>query len=671
MAILLGVDTGGTYTDAVLLADEERVLASAKALTTRDDLAIGIGKAVAAVLAESGVSPGDIAMASLSTTLATNALVEGQGGRVALVAIGFSEADLGRQGLSDALRGDPVIRIAGGHSHAGQPVAPLDVAALSAALVELGDTVSGFAVAAQFATRNPGHEIEARDLIQASSGRPVSCSHDLSARLNGPKRAMTAVLNARLIGMIDHLIDAAEGRLHDLGIDAPLMVVRGDGALVSAAMARLKPIETILSGPAASLVGARWLTGQKDALVSDIGGTTTDVGLLRNGRPEIDPQGASVGGFRTMVEAVAMRTTGLGGDSEVRMIATGLEGALDLGPRRVMPVSLCAVDWPDLVHASLDRQLSSDRSGEFDGRFAMAMRGRDRIAAGLPAREEKLLAQLAGGAVEMSSVAASRMDHAALERLVARGLVMLAGVTPSDAAHVLNRQTGWDRAAADKALALLARQKTGAGKALAASASELAGMIIDRLVYQTSEAILTAALAEDDGDFGGLPAEDLACHPLMLAGLNRHRGLVALEARLNLPVVGLGASAPTYYAAVGERLGTEMILPDHAGVANALGAVVGRVTIRLEGSVTMPSAGRFRVHCEAGPQDFPDEAGALAALEADLSARAEAAAREAGAESVRVTAEREVRRSKVEGKEMFVEALIRVSASGRPRFATG
>lgn len=670
MAILLGVDTGGTYTDAVLLEDEDKVLASAKALTTRDDLAIGIGQAVAAVLAESDVSPGDIAMASLSTTLATNALVEGQGGRVALVAIGFSEADLGRHGLSEALRGDPVIRIAGGHGHDGHPVVPLDIAALSAALAELGNTVSAFAVAAQFATRNPGHEVEARDLIQGTSGRPVSCSHDLSAKLNGPKRAMTAVLNARLIGMIDHLIDAAEGRLAELGIDAPLMVVRGDGALVSAAMARRKPIETILSGPAASLVGARWLTGQKDALVSDIGGTTTDVGLLRNGRPEIDPQGARVGSFRTMVEAVAMRTSGLGGDSEAVMLSAGLDGVLKLGPRRVMPVSLIAMDWPDLVHASLDRQLARDLSGEFDGRFALALRGRDRIAAGLSQREEKLLARLADGAAEMSSLAASRMDHAALERLVSRGLVMLAGVTPTDAAHALGRQTGWDKAAADKALALLARQKTGAGRALAASAQDLAEMIIAQLVDQTAEVVLTAALAEDGNDFGGLAVEDLACHPLMLAGLNQHRGLVALEARLNLPVIGLGASAPTYYAAVGERLGTDMILPEHAGVANALGAVVGRVTIRREGSVTVPSAGRFRVYFEAGPQDFPNEADALTALEADLSDRAEAAAREAGAEGVRITASREVRRSKVEGKEMFVEAVIRVSASGRPRFAS-
>lgn len=114
MAVLLGVDTGGTFTDAVLLRDETEVIASAKSLTTRADLAEGIGKAVAAVLAASQVKPEEIAMASLSTTLATNALVEGQGGRVALVYIGFRPGDLIRHGLSEVLAGDPAIELPGG-----------------------------------------------------------------------------------------------------------------------------------------------------------------------------------------------------------------------------------------------------------------------------------------------------------------------------------------------------------------------------------------------------------------------------------------------------------------------------------------------------------------------------------------------------------------------------
>ncbi|HSG57352.1 MAG TPA: hydantoinase/oxoprolinase family protein, partial [Paracoccaceae bacterium] len=378
MAILLGVDTGGTYTDAVLVEDDARVIASAKALTTKGDLSVGIGNAVDAVLRDAGLAGEVIAMVSLSTTLATNALVEGQGRRIALVFIGFSERDIGRQGLEETLRGDPVIVLAGGHSHSGAEAAPLDLEGLRAGLAEHGGHVSGFAVAGQFATRNPAHEVAARDMIREVTHKPVSCSHELSAKLGGPKRAMTAVLNARLIGMIDHLISASEDLIRSRGINAPLMVVRGDGALISAEQARERPIETILSGPAASIVGARWLTGEDNALVSDIGGTTTDVALLRDGKPLIDPDGAKVGQYRTMVEAVAMRTAGLGGDSEVHLAQEGLAGRLTLGPRRVLPISLLAVDWPDLVHRSLEKSLQSNTCGALDGRFVLATVGPER-----------------------------------------------------------------------------------------------------------------------------------------------------------------------------------------------------------------------------------------------------------------------------------------------------
>ena len=137
MTVLLGVDTGGTYTDAVLVEDDETVLASAKSLTTRNDLAQGIGASVAVVVERAGIDPASIAMAALSTTLATNALVEGHGGRVALVYIGFNKKDLATHGLTDALAGDPSIVLDGGHTHAGAGAAPLDCAALSVWIASL------------------------------------------------------------------------------------------------------------------------------------------------------------------------------------------------------------------------------------------------------------------------------------------------------------------------------------------------------------------------------------------------------------------------------------------------------------------------------------------------------------------------------------------------------
>lgn len=665
MPVLLGVDTGGTYTDAVLLRDEEQVIASSKALTTRQDLSLGIGEAIKAVLNQGAVAPHEIALASLSTTLATNALVEGQGGRIGLVYIGFRESDLGTQGLAEALAGDPSIVLTGGHNHAGSEKTAFDETGLLAWL-DSDIEVSAYAVASQFATRNPAHELRAAELIRDKIDKPVSCSHHLSAKLNGPKRALTAVLNSRLIGMISRLIEKMDETLNHLGIEAPLMVVRGDGALISAEQAKERPIETILSGPAASIVGAQWLTNMYNALVSDIGGTTTDVAVLRNGQPTIDPYGARVGPWRTMVEAVAMRTTGLGGDSEVHVQDDGLTGGIVLGPRRVVPISLIASEDSERVHAVLDDQLRNETPGEYDAQFVRLVPGAE--TSGLAQKDAVLLERLDERPQSVGAVLKNRLESSALRRLVNRGVVQLAGVTPSDACHVLGELDTWDQAAALKAMTLVGRKRTGSGNQLCPDSKNMALMIYDRLVEQTILALLETAFAEEDFEFG-VPTDVLARHVLMQRGLDQHKGLVRLDAGLNVPVVGLGASAATYYPNVGKRLGCEMTLPEHAGVANAIGAVVGRVTIRRNGTVTSPSEGRFRVHLDTGPVDFLDSEAAMSRMEQFLETSARQQAEDAGAVDLQVQRTRNVQVAEAEAREMFLEAEITVEVVGRPRIA--
>ncbi|MDA9207788.1 hydantoinase/oxoprolinase family protein [Octadecabacter sp.] len=662
MAFLLGIDTGGTYTDAVVLDDaSDKVIATAKSLTTRPDLAVGIGAAVDAVLTECSISVADIAMVSLSTTLATNALVEGQGGRVGLVFIGFDEAELTRADLSEALGDDPVIFVSGGHGHSGAEVEPLDFGAISAG-IESFSGVSGVAIASKFATRNPAHEIQARDKIRAELPVPVTCSHELSQALGGPKRALTAVLNARLIGMIDRLIAATEDHLLRRGISARLMVVRGDGALVSAELARERPIETILSGPAASIAGAQWLTGAQNALVSDIGGTTTDVCVLRDGRPQIDEQGAKVGRYRTMVEAVAMRTFGLGGDSAVT-VSDGLDGDLVLGPWRVMPVSLLAANHPDVVHEALDGALSLETPSEDATKFVVPQWAAK--PAGLDPREAAVAERLEAGPLQWSNAVTSRVEIPALTRLVQRGLVLMVGVTPSDASHVLGRLTDWDGDAATKALTLMAKRRTGSGNRLAPDAKELALAVIDQLTKQTIWALLETGFAEE----GWADPAALARHPLVAAGLSDRDGIVRFGAGLNMPVIGLGASAQSYYGVVGEHLKCETILPKEGGVANAIGAVVGQVSIHADGSVTSAGEGAFRAHLPEGPQQFNDKNSAIEALRVALTDQAIEGALRAGVEDARITESLDLQEAQIEARVMFVEASMRITARGRPRIA--
>jgi N-methylhydantoinase A/oxoprolinase/acetone carboxylase beta subunit len=665
--VFLGIDTGGTYTDAVLWTPAGgaagRLIAKAKALTTRHDLAIGISGAVDAVLAGSGIGPGAIRLVSMSTTLATNALVEGQGNRAALVMIGFGDDDLARDGLAAALGADPLVRLAGGHDVHGNE-RPLDLAPLHAALPALGASVAGFAVCGYFAVRNPAHELAAAELIRNGTCLPVTMSHELSARLGGPRRALTTLLNARLVGLIDRLIAATEGYLDARGIAAPLMVVRGDGALVSAAFARGRPIETILSGPAASLVGARHLTGLADAFVSDIGGTTTDVAVLSGGRPRLDPEGATVGGHRTMVEAVAMRTFGLGGDSEIALAEAGLEAALKLGPRRLVPLSLAAHLHGEPVRAALERQLAGTGSGRLDGRLVLRTGMPERFAAGLTDAEARLYAAVSDVPQPVDRLVTSTAQQAVLARLAARGLVAPVGFTPSDAAHVLGRQSNWDAEAARLGALLLARRRDGRGLPIAESAEALSERVLAALTRRSAEAIFETALAED-----GLPGGEMVAHVLAQRALDGRHGTARLSLTLDRPVIGLGASAPLHYARLGDRVGSEVVVPGDADVANALGAVVGQVRVTAEATVARPSLDLYRVSAGTYVADFRDEAQAMEA--ARLQARGLAAHRaaEAGADDPQLELDEDISAATVEGQRTFVEARVVATAYGRPRIA--
>ncbi len=659
--ISLGIDTGGTYTDAALFSDARGVIAKAKALTTRHDLSEGIAGAANAALAAAQIDSREIRLVSLSTTLATNALVEGQGQRVALVMIGFGQDDLARDGLGEAAKAGPVIFLPGGHDVHGRET-PLEMDKLQEALPQLAQEVSAFAVAGYFAVRNPAHEQRVRDLILRETGLPVTCSHELSSKLGGPRRALTTLLNARLVGMIGRLVGACEAYLVSREIPAPLMVVRGDGALISASEARMRPIETILSGPAASLAGAQFLSGLDSAVVSDIGGTTTDVAILEKGRPKLDPDGAMVGGHRTMVEAVAMRTYGLGGDSEVRIDLAGLLARIELGPRRVLPLSLIGHRFPDIVIPALEKQVGSVHAQRHEGLFAIRTGLPDSMAAGLSAQESALYARITEQPQPLTQLLTTAPQKSALDRLAARGLAHICGITPSDALHVLGRQGQWNAAAARLGLDLAARQKGGNGKPIAADADDLATRIVQRLTRQSSHAILEACLTED-GETGIEPTKSRA----IARALDRQPGVVRFSLGLDRPLIGLGASAPVYYPAIAKELSTPAVIPDHADVANAIGAVVGQIRETATVFVTSPEEGIFLLNGSGETLRFVSETEALEAARTRAVEHARSLAARSGLAEPHVELTEESDAAEIEGKRKLVEARVRAVASGRPR----
>ena len=665
MSIVIGLDTGGTYTDAALFdVDQSVVRTTGKALTTREDLSIGLGVAIAKVLAAYDGTPNDIQLMSLSTTLATNAVVEGVGGRVGLFMIGFDDGVLERADLSRALGQDPVHFIAGGHKPDGGIQAPLDIAALSTAATALKSEVSAFAVAGHFATRNPLHETEARDILRNVTGLPVTCSHELSSSLGGPRRALTAVLNARLINLLDRLITATQTIMAQHGLACPLMVVKGDGSLLRADFARSRPVETVLSGPTASLSGAAFLAGSKSALVADIGGTTTDIAFLQNGTPRLKKDGAFVGGWQTMVEAAEIRTCGLGGDSEVTPLLRSRLGGLTLGPRRAMPLSLLALKWPQ-IKDHLKAQLALAIPMVTDARFVFPI-----MPDGVPqwlTRSEIRLAEkaIACGPVQIADIAATQLALGAVDRLISLGLLGLCSFTPTDAAHVTSKFNEFDRDAAVLGAKLLARQRNGSGENIANTPYLLAEMTLAELYRRSALALMDAAFAHEDGSEAAI-----SCNPILSHSFGPQKpadSLISVGMTLNTELVALGASATTHYPPIADVIGAKLTVPNHADVAGAIGAAVGLVRQRVMISITQPVEAKFRVHLPDGPVDKLSLDDALSLARITAKQLANDRARHAGAQTVNVHLEEDIKLVPIASNtNLFMEALIFATAEGSP-----
>ncbi len=665
----LGIDTGGTFTDAVLCREDGAVFRTAKSLTTKHDLTIGIGKAIAAIMEPEGEEavPADaIRLVSISTTLATNAVVESHGQPVCLIMIGETETALDRGGLRQALGSDPAVFIAGGHGSTGDESTPLDMPAVEAALEKYAGKVSAFAVSAHFGSRNPAHEQRVRDAVLERTGRPVTCGHELSANLDMPRRALTAVLNARLIPLIADLIEAVSGLLAQRGITAPLMVVKGDGSLISAETARYRPVETVLSGPAASVVGARHLSGKDDLIVVDMGGTTTDIALLRGGRPQLNMDGANVSGWRTMVEAIAVHTVGLGGDSEIRLDD---EKKLVAGPRRAVPLSLLAHEY-DFVVPVLREQSARAYMKTYDGRFAIRQRKLVDGAAKLSANEQRIWDKLAEGPADLETLLADRAPEQPLRRLVDRGLVAISAFTPSDAAHVLGLHHAWDAEAARLGATIWSRIELRAGQPIAQDERDFAQTVFDLVIEQAGEALVLAVLDAEGmavPDRLGLVARRLLSAAFAGTRDNGKRSELQVDLRFRTPIAGIGAPAATYYPAFGQRTGTQIELPPHADVSNAVGAVAGGVMQTVRVLISAPDEFTFRVHLPDGLKDYPSFEAAAGAAEEQASALARKQALEAGAGTVHVDCSRDDRFVRqMGGRDLFVESTVTAVATGRP-----
>ncbi len=655
MTIGLGIDTGGTYTDAVLVElDIRHVLAYAKALTTRYDLSIGIKEAIESVMRVKNASypQAHIDMVGLSTTLATNAIAEGYGGKVCLLLIGYDQELIRKHGFESALVADSIEYIQGGHDLQGDEAASLDEESIRTAVLKHSKQVESFAISGYFGTRNPEHEIRARTIVEALTDLPVTCGHDLTSRLNSIRRATTVSLNASLIPLLRNLIISVRNTLSRLGIVAPLLVVKGDGSLMRAEWAIKRPVETILSGPAASIVGAWSLSRENDVWVADMGGTTTDIAKLSRGQLPLNPEGATVGSKRTMVEAADVYTVGLGGDSQVSL---DREKEIHIGPRRVIPLCLLAEKHPEVLD-TLRHQIDIRKGHPGAGQFATFWRN---PSYELSDDDRILLERIKNEPLPL--VFSGQEEHwlaHRIESLEKRCLVQRAGFTPTDALHALKRLTVWNPEASLLGAAMLAHK-------LNQSIDSFCRSVIQRV----SEEIVTAIVSKIMSDLAGPPdwAKERTARTFLDHSFNGgSTDELKCELTLQRPLVAIGAPAGAYMPRVAEILHAQLIIPPHAEVANAIGAVVGSVIYRRKMMVTPLEGGsKFRAHLPEGVKDFSDLEEAVAYAQKNISALLETFAQRCGAGTV-IT---QMDRSDRVVQDIYLDTELLFTATGRPSMA--
>ena len=562
----LGIDAGGTYTDAVIYDFENDMLtAKSKSLTTPWDFTIGIKKALSCIKIDLIKK---VELVSVSTTLATNAIVEGQGQKVGLLVMPpydlFEPQDIPHE---------PVRVISGRLEIDGSVIQHVDVSQVRKICRELIKkyTVEAFAVSGYASTINPEHEIQVKQLLMEETGLCVTCGHELSELLNFRTRAITAVLNARIIPQVKQFIRELKKTLHEMDIAVPIAVVKGDGSLESISMSLERPVETILSGSAASVAGARNLTGINNALVIDMGGTSADIGSINDGLVRECPDGAVVRGKKTHVQALDVRTIGLGGDSLIQIIDRKV---------RIGPISVAPLAWLSTVQESLDKSLgylqknieSYENTTEPMQILALTQvkneyewSEKEIIILEALKKRPRSVDELA----EITEVKNWRLVP--LERMEKANVIHRCGLTPMDLLHVNHQYNRWDRDAADhmcEMISFIARYKK----------EMFLKYIIEQIAQKIAVELICKMLDEGNGQNYEIH-KNSAFQAIIDNWLKKRNSNFQVNFALKVPVIGVGAPIHYFLPRATKILCGKCIIPENADVASAIGAITSKVVI--------------------------------------------------------------------------------------------
>ncbi|MFA6472127.1 MAG: DUF1638 domain-containing protein [Candidatus Latescibacterota bacterium] len=585
--LVIGIDAGGTFTDAVAVSlKKHRVLASGKSPTTHHDLSIGVRNALLTLPETLRKTAGRLA---ISTTLATNAIVEEKGSRTGLILIGYDNDVAERVTIGS---GDIRTIVPGKHDIYGIEIEKLDEKALiQAAEALIAKGMESLALSSYMATRNPEHEIRAFRILREHFAVPAVMGHELTDDIDSVRRAQTVLLNARLLPVITMLIDSIGKVVEELSMPAEVRLVTTEGMLMNASEAKEKPVRMILSGPAASVEGVRFLTGRESCVLADIGGTTTDIAVIEGGSARRTGRGSSVGKYTTSIHATDIRTLGLGGDSVIQWE----HGQIQVGPRRAVPICVLASEHPAILSdlKRLKGFSGSDYGLVQPGTFYVMVRTPENHS-GLTSREKMILDILQKGPV--SEVELSRLlsypylSLLGTERLEELGIIRRSGLTPTDIMVLEGKVKKWKGRAAEIMLELFS-ERSGL------STGELVNRIWKEIHRLAAASVITEILS--GGNEGrAFPGCDYC------EGTFGNDDRIEVIYRLKNPLVGIGAPARFMLEGIESHLSCEVIIPQWGEVANAVGAAAGAGGMHIDLSIMPDGKGKFLLYSPEGMHVF-------------------------------------------------------------------
>jgi N-methylhydantoinase A/oxoprolinase/acetone carboxylase beta subunit len=633
----IGIDT---YTDAVIYDFvEKKVAAAAKALTTRHDLSLGILEALA-LLPKDELTQAEVV--SLSTTLATNSCVEGRGGRAKLIFLGGDEKVINEFGPEYGLpRADEIYIQECFSTFPGEIRKEPDWDLFGKNIGEQFNNLDGAGIVEIYAMKNSAVlEKKAKEIFQGKFSIPVVCGHELFSDLNCLQRASTTLLNAGLFPIISEFLEAIRKSLRERRIHARSVIVCSDGSFMSDTLARLRPVETLLSGPAASISGGTLLAREKDCVIIDMGGTTTDIALVKDGNPVTAEDGISVGKWKTFVRGFAIRTFGLGGDSAVHYREAHISRErISLEEYRVVPLCVAGSKHPRIIEG-LRKLADSHTSHSYYLHEYFLLNTGIRDSSRYTENEKKFCGALEAGPLslpEAASVMGTDIYNFQPGRLLKEGIVQVSGFTPTDAMHIRNDFSTYSREASFQAARHIAFN-------LGISAEELCDRVYDEvkrcLYFHISRILLEYRGSKNEGHFSKKVNDKDAIYFINQSYTSAKEGntdtLLSFHLSTQYPLVGLGAPVRVFLGDVARLLGTRAIIPEYYEVANALGAVAGKIrascTVEIRPDYSTAGISGYTVFGYNSNGKFRKlpEAEAFAAAEAEAGARAETRKRGGG-----------------------------------------